>query len=97
VTNVFDFNVLRTGTFKGQCTQFCGLYHSEMLFSIRAVSPAAFETWASAEVAAGHTLQGSPSGAENNPPPNTRITSTPPPNSGSSAAPSATTNAKAPA
>jgi cytochrome c oxidase subunit 2 len=97
VTNIFDFNLLRTGTFDGQCTQFCGLYHSEMLFSIRSVSPADFETWASAEVAAGHTLQNSASGAENNPPPNTRITSTPPPNSVSSAAPSATTNTKAPA
>jgi hypothetical protein len=68
-----------------------------MLFSIRAVSPADFETWASAEVAAGHTLQNSGSGAANNPPPDTRITSTPPPNSGSSAVPSAPTNAKAPA
>jgi len=94
VINMFDLNVLRTGTFDGQCTQFCGLYHSEMLFSIRAVSPADFETWASAEVAAGHTLQGSGSGAENNPPPNTRTT---PASAGTSATPTtpATPKAKA--
>jgi cytochrome c oxidase subunit 2 len=98
VTNIFDLNMIRTGTFDGQCTQFCGLYHSEMLFSIRSVSPADFETWASSEVAAGHTLQNSGSGAQNNPPPNTRITVTNPPNSTNSTTPSsasATPTAKA--
>ena len=40
VTNRFDFNVIHTGTYNGQCTQICGLYHSEMLFTVRAVSPA---------------------------------------------------------
>ena len=39
VTNLFDLNVLHTGTYNGQCTQICGLYHSEMLFSVRAVTP----------------------------------------------------------
>ena len=34
--------VINTGTYNGQCTQICGLYHSEMLFSVRAVSPPAF-------------------------------------------------------
>ena len=42
VTNFFDLDVLHAGTYNGQCTQICGLYHSEMLFSVRAVSPAAF-------------------------------------------------------
>jgi cytochrome c oxidase subunit 2 len=92
VTNIFDLNVLHTGTYDGQCTQFCGLYHSEMLFSIRSVTPSAFESWASAEVTAGHTLQGSPSGAGNIPPPNTRTT---PANAGSSVASSATPKQKA--
>ena len=92
VTNIFDLNVLHTGTYDGQCTQFCGLYHSEMLFSIRSVTPSAFETWASAEVTAGHTLQGSPSGVNNIPPPNTRTT---PANAGSSVASSATPKQKA--
>ncbi len=69
VTNVFDLNVLHAGTYDGQCTQFCGLYHSEMLFSVRAVSPPAFRLWAAQEVRAGNTLQRSGSAAANNPPP----------------------------
>jgi cytochrome c oxidase subunit 2 len=43
--NVFNFNVLHTGVYRGQCTQLCGLYHSLMLFSVKAVSPADFEAW----------------------------------------------------
>ncbi len=56
VTNYFDLNVIRAGTYNGQCTQICGLYHSEMLFSVKAVNPSAFHTWAGNEVKAGHTL-----------------------------------------
>jgi cytochrome c oxidase subunit 2 len=73
VTNYFDLDVTQAGTFFGQCTQICGLYHSEMLFSVRAVSPSAFKAWAAAEVAGGHTLQPSGAGAANTPPPDTRI------------------------
>jgi len=65
---VFDLDVLHPGTYDGQCTQFCGLYHAEMLFSVRAVSPPAFRLWAAQEVRNGQTLQGSGSGAANNPP-----------------------------
>jgi cytochrome c oxidase subunit II len=74
VVNTFDLNLLYKGTFDGQCTQFCGLYHSDMLFSVRVVSPADFEAWASTEVQSGHTLQASGSGAQNNPPVNSRST-----------------------
>jgi len=35
----------RTGTFPGQCAEFCGLRHAEMVFTARAVSPAAFAAW----------------------------------------------------
>jgi cytochrome c oxidase subunit 2 len=72
VTNYFDLDVLHTGTYDGQCTQICGLYHSEMLFSVRAVTPTAFRIWAAAEVAAGHTLPRSGSSAQNNAPSYTR-------------------------
>ena len=41
----FDLNVLHDGVYRGQCTQLCGLYHSLMLFSVKAVSPADFENW----------------------------------------------------
>jgi len=69
VVNVFDLDVLHPGTYAGQCTQFCGLYHAEMLFTVKAVSPPAFRLWAAQEVRNGHTLQRSGSGAQNNPPP----------------------------
>ncbi len=72
VTNFFDLDVLHTGTYNGQCTQICGLYHSEMLFSVRAVTPAAFRLWAAAQVAAGNTLSRSGSSAQNNAPVYTR-------------------------
>jgi len=72
VVNHFDLDVLHSGTFNGQCTQICGLYHSEMLFSVRAVSPVAFRVWASAQRASGHTLQRGGSSAQNNPPIDTK-------------------------
>jgi cytochrome c oxidase subunit 2 len=34
------------GTFPGQCAEFCGLRHADMVFTVRAVSPAVFEAWA---------------------------------------------------
>jgi len=74
VVNYFDFNVVRAGTYFGQCTQICGLYHSEMLFSVRAVSPAQFTQWAHAEVAAGHTLGRSGIPANDTPPLETHVT-----------------------
>jgi cytochrome c oxidase subunit II len=74
VYNRFDLDVLHAGTYNGQCTQICGLYHSEMLFTVRAVSPRAFSQWVRSEVAAGNVLQRSGSSAQDNPPPDTHIT-----------------------
>jgi cytochrome c oxidase subunit 2 len=74
VTNRFDLDVLHAGTYNGQCTQICGLYHSEMLFTVRAASPTKFAAWAKSEVAGGHTLKLSGSSAANTPPPYTHIT-----------------------
>lgn len=42
----------RTGTFPGQCAEFCGLRHAEMVFTAQAVSPSAFAAWV-------HSRQGS--------------------------------------
>ena len=53
VTNNFDFTPVRTGVFAGHCAQYCGLYHAEMLFSVRVVKPGAFQAWLSSESAAG--------------------------------------------
>jgi cytochrome c oxidase subunit 2 len=45
VTNVFDFTPTHLGVYTGQCSQYCGLYHSEMLFSVKVVSTADFSQW----------------------------------------------------
>lgn len=45
VTNEFDFTPTTAGVFTGQCTQYCGLYHSEMIFSVRVESSAQFQQW----------------------------------------------------
>ncbi len=34
------------GVFPGQCAEFCGLRHADMIFTAYAVTPAAFATWA---------------------------------------------------
>lgn len=49
VTNEFSFTPTTTGWFPGQCTQYCGLYHSEMLFNVHVVSDSTFRTWLATE------------------------------------------------
>jgi len=44
-STTFDFDVLHSGTYRGQCTQLCGLYHSLMFFNVKAVSPSAYTNW----------------------------------------------------
>jgi cytochrome c oxidase subunit II len=41
----------RRGTFPGECAEFCGLYHSRMIFTVDAVSPSEFDAWARSEAA----------------------------------------------
>jgi len=48
VINEFDFTPTTTGVYRGQCAQYCGLYHSEMLFSVKVVSQTQFSNWLSA-------------------------------------------------
>lgn len=45
VTNRFDLTVRHAGVYQGQCSDFCGLYHTEMLFRVAAVPPAQFRAW----------------------------------------------------
>lgn len=45
VTNRFDLNVRHAGVYPGRCTQFCGLYHTQMLFTVKAVPAPQFQTW----------------------------------------------------
>jgi cytochrome c oxidase subunit 2 len=44
-TSDFDFTVQEAGTFRGQCAEFCGIYHDAMLFSVRAVSRPEYDAW----------------------------------------------------
>jgi len=45
VYNDFTFRAVKNGTFFGQCTQLCGMYHSLMYFRVKVVSPAAYQAW----------------------------------------------------
>jgi cytochrome c oxidase subunit 2 len=45
VTNYFDFTPQHTANFIGRCSQFCGLYHADMLFYVHVVSPSQFQSW----------------------------------------------------
>ncbi len=49
VTNRFDFTPTRSGVFRGQCSTYCGLYHSEMLFSVRVEPASKFSSWLASE------------------------------------------------
>lgn len=44
-TNQFDIDVQHTGVYRGQCSEFCGLYHSLMWFRVKAVPGAQFTAW----------------------------------------------------
>jgi len=45
VYNQFNLRAQANGTFFGQCTQLCGMYHSLMYFKVKVVSPADYQTW----------------------------------------------------
>jgi cytochrome c oxidase subunit 2 len=41
----FTFTATTLGTFSGQCTEFCGLWHSRMTFFVKVVAPADYAAW----------------------------------------------------
>ena len=43
--NELEFTVTTAGTYAGQCAEFCGDLHSQMTFSVHAVSRADFDAW----------------------------------------------------
>ncbi len=43
--NTWDFTTTTTGTFRGQCAEYCGLYHAEMLFTVKVEPKATFQRW----------------------------------------------------
>ncbi len=44
-TNRIDITIAKEGSYGGACAEFCGLLHDKMTFSIKAVSPQAFDAW----------------------------------------------------
>jgi cytochrome c oxidase subunit II len=55
ITNEFDLTFEKVGIYHGQCTQFCGLAHADMVFRVRVVSQGEFQSWT-----ANATRSGSP-------------------------------------
>jgi cytochrome c oxidase subunit II len=43
--NTFDLTITKPGDYGGQCTEYCGLAHQAMRFTIRAVPRPEFERW----------------------------------------------------
>lgn len=43
--NHYDVTPIKTGTYRGACYELCGLYHSRMLFHVKVVSKAAYESY----------------------------------------------------
>jgi cytochrome c oxidase subunit II len=43
--NVFTITPTKPGVYRGQCTQFCGLWHSKMTMVLEVLSPARFQAW----------------------------------------------------
>jgi cytochrome c oxidase subunit 2 len=57
VTNEFDLTFAKTGLFHGQCTQFCGLQHTDMVLRVRVVSPSEYQSWLAAATRRGSAGQ----------------------------------------
>jgi cytochrome c oxidase subunit II len=43
--NVFDLTFDKEGLYHGQCTQFCGLQHTDMVFRVRVVTQGEYQSW----------------------------------------------------
>jgi cytochrome c oxidase subunit II len=53
ITNEFDLTFVKAGTYHGQCTQFCGLAHADMVFRIKVVSQSEYQRWLAAAARTG--------------------------------------------
>ena len=46
--NVFDLTFEKVGLYHGQCTQFCGLQHPDMIYRVRVVTQGEYQSWLAA-------------------------------------------------
>jgi cytochrome c oxidase subunit II len=46
--NQFDLTFEKVGLYHGQCTQFCGLQHPDMVFRVRVVTQGEYQSWLAA-------------------------------------------------
>jgi cytochrome c oxidase subunit 2 len=53
ITNQFDLTFVTVGSYHGQCTQFCGLAHTDMTFRIKVVSQGEYQRWLAAAARTG--------------------------------------------
>jgi cytochrome c oxidase subunit 2 len=51
-TNVFDLRFDRTGSFLGECAQFCGWNHAYMRFVVKVLPQAQYQAWAASHAGA---------------------------------------------
>jgi len=57
--NAFEFTVdaaMAGGTFRGQCAELCGTFHGAMQFTVKAMTPADYETWFKQQEAAAQAI-----------------------------------------
>jgi cytochrome c oxidase subunit 2 len=45
----FEVTIDQPGSYGGQCAEFCGILHYQMPFTVRAVTPAEYQTWVQAQ------------------------------------------------
>jgi cytochrome c oxidase subunit 2 len=55
--NEFDLTFEKAGLYHGQCTQFCGLQHPDMVFRVRVVTQGEYQSWLAAESRRGQVGQ----------------------------------------
>ena len=55
--NVFDLTFEKVGLYHGQCTQFCGLQHPDMVFRVRVLEQGAYQNWLAAATRRGSAGQ----------------------------------------
>ena len=55
--NIFDLTFEKVGLYHGQCTQFCGLQHPDMVFRVRVLEQGAYQSWLAAATRRGSAGQ----------------------------------------